>query len=112
MQRKADLEEHAGGAVGLMIWFGLICILAGIHYSGLIIALIMIVFYILAIRSLWKLAGEMDEAGYIKAGEDCSSSLSGVFAAGDVRTKQLRQIVTAAADGANAVTSVERYLYQ
>lgn len=55
---------------------------------------------------------EMDEAGYIKAGEDCSSSLSGVFAAGDVRTKQLRQIVTAAADGANAVTSVERYLYQ
>ena len=33
-----------------------------------------------------------------------------IFAAGDVRTKQLRQIITAAADGANAVTSVERYL--
>ncbi len=65
VQRKADLEEHAGGAVGLMIWYGLICILAGIRYSGLIIALIMIVFYILAIRSLWKLAGEMDEAGYL-----------------------------------------------
>lgn len=55
---------------------------------------------------------EMDEGGYIKAGEDGVTSLPGVFAAGDVRTKQLRQIVTAAADGANAVTSAERYLYQ
>lgn len=55
---------------------------------------------------------EMDKAGYIKAGEDGSSSIPGVFAAGDVRTKQLRQIITAAADGANAVTAVERYLYQ
>ena len=52
---------------------------------------------------------EMDH-GYIKAGEDCASSVPGIFAAGDVRTKQLRQIVTAAADGANAVTSAERYL--
>ena len=36
----------------------------------------------------------------------------GVFAAGDVRTKRLRQVITAAADGANAVTSVEDYLYR
>lgn len=48
--------------------------------------------------------------GYIKAGEDCCTSADGVFAAGDVRTKPLRQIITAAADGANAVTSVEHYL--
>ena len=53
---------------------------------------------------------EMDEKGYIKAGEDGCTSVAGVFAAGDVRTKQLRQIITAAADGANAVTSAERYL--
>lgn len=53
---------------------------------------------------------DMDESGYIKAGEEGVTSMPGVFAAGDVRTKQLRQIVTAAADGANAVTSVERYL--
>lgn len=53
---------------------------------------------------------EMDEKGYIKAGEDGQTSVPGIFAAGDVRTKQLRQIVTAAADGANAVTSAERYL--
>ena len=55
---------------------------------------------------------ELDQGGYIKAGEDCCTSEPGVFAAGDVRTKQLRQIITAAADGANAVTSVERYLLQ
>lgn len=50
------------------------------------------------------------ENGYIKAGEDCATSCPGVFAAGDVRTKGLRQIVTAVSDGANAITSVERYL--
>ena len=48
--------------------------------------------------------------GYIAAGEDGVTSAAGIFAAGDVREKQLRQIITAAADGANAVTSVERYL--
>lgn len=53
---------------------------------------------------------EMDGGGYLVAGEDGKTSVPGIFAAGDVRTKQLRQIVTAAADGANCVTSVERYL--
>lgn len=52
---------------------------------------------------------EMDEGGYIKAGEDCRTNVPGIFAAGDVRTKKLRQIVTAVADGANAVTSVQEY---
>lgn len=55
-------------------------------------------------------AVETDGTGYIKAGEDCVTSVPGVFAAGDVRTKQLRQIVTAVADGACAISSVERYL--
>lgn len=55
---------------------------------------------------------DMDEGGYIRAGEDGVTSIPGVFAAGDVRTKMLRQVITAAADGANAVTSAERYLYQ
>lgn len=55
---------------------------------------------------------DMDAAGYICAGEDGVTSQLGIFVAGDVRTKQLRQIITAAADGANAVTSVEHYLYQ
>lgn len=53
----------------------------------------------------------LDEGGYIVAGEDGRTSLDGVFAAGDVRTKQLRQVITAAADGANVITSVEHFLY-
>lgn len=53
---------------------------------------------------------QTDEQGYLEAGEDCVTSAPGLFAAGDIRTKALRQIITAAADGANAVTSIERYL--
>ena len=53
---------------------------------------------------------EQDQQGYIKAGEDTVTSVPGIFAAGDVRTKQLRQVITAASDGANAVISAERYL--
>lgn len=53
-----------------------------------------------------------DEKGYFVAGEDCRTNIEGVFAAGDVRTKKLRQVVTAVADGANAVTSVQEYLLQ
>lgn len=51
-----------------------------------------------------------DESGYIIADETCETNVPGVFAVGDVRKKQLRQIVTAVADGANAVTSAERYI--
>lgn len=51
----------------------------------------------------------LDEGGYIIAGEDCVTSTPGIFAAGDIRTKQLRQVVTAVADGANAVISAEKY---
>ena len=51
-----------------------------------------------------------DESGYIVAGEDGMTSVPGVFVAGDARTKHLRQIITAVADGANCVNSVERYL--
>ncbi|MCI8326847.1 MAG: thioredoxin-disulfide reductase [Lachnospiraceae bacterium] len=54
----------------------------------------------------------MDEGGYIIAGEDGVTDIPGIFAAGDLRTKQLRQVVTAASDGANAVTSLEHYLYK
>ncbi len=53
---------------------------------------------------------DMDEGGYIVAGEDGKTNMPGIFAAGDVRTKKLRQIITAASDGANAVSSVQDYL--
>ncbi len=53
---------------------------------------------------------ELDESGYIVAGESCKTSVEGVFVAGDVRTKELRQIVTACADGACAIKSAEEWL--
>ena len=59
---------------------------------------------------LFKDVVELDEAGYIKAGEDGITATEGIFVAGDCRTKKLRQVITAASDGANAVTSVTEYL--
>ncbi len=53
---------------------------------------------------------EMDGAGYVIADETCATSVSGIFAAGDVRKKPIRQIVTAVADGANAATSAGAYV--
>lgn len=52
----------------------------------------------------------LDEAGYINAGESTKTDIPGVYAAGDVRTKPLRQIVTAVSDGAAAAYEAERYL--
>lgn len=52
----------------------------------------------------------LDENGYIIADESTKTNLRGVFAVGDIRTKALRQIVTATADGANAAYAVEEYL--
>ena len=53
---------------------------------------------------------ELDESGYIIAGESTATSLPGVYAVGDVRTKQVRQIVTAISDGAVAAHMAEEYL--
>ena len=52
----------------------------------------------------------LDESGYIKADEDGVTLVPGFFVAGDVRTKELRQIITAAADGANAANSAIQYI--
>lgn len=52
----------------------------------------------------------LDNNGYIVADESCKTSTDGLFAAGDIRTKRLRQIITACCDGANAVLSVDEYL--
>ena len=52
----------------------------------------------------------LDEAGYIMAGEDTRTNIPGVYAVGDVRVKELRQIVTAVADGAMAAHAAEGYL--
>lgn len=53
---------------------------------------------------------DLDQGGYVIAGEDGITSVPGIFAAGDIRTKALRQVVTAVSDGANAVFSAQKYL--
>ena len=63
-----------------------------------------------SVRSLLRQKRRELEDGYIKAGDDTHTSRAGVFAAGDTRTKSLRQIVTAAADGAMAATEAEKYI--
>jgi len=59
---------------------------------------------------LFKGQVDMDENGRILAGEDCRTNLPGVFAAGDVRVKEIRQLTTAAADGTTAALLAEQYL--
>lgn len=50
-----------------------------------------------------------DEGGYVLAGEDCATQMPGLYAAGDVRRKPIRQIVTAVSDGANAAVAAGAY---
>lgn len=50
--------------------------------------------------------------GYIKADETCRTNIKGIFVAGDIRTKHLRQVITAAADGANAAISAMNFIKQ
>lgn len=55
--------------------------------------------------------GQLDlDRGYIPAGESTETAIPGVYAVGDIRTKHLRQVITAAADGANAVHAAQEYL--
>lgn len=53
---------------------------------------------------------ELDKAGYIVAGEDCRTSCDGIFAAGDCRTKNIRQLTTATADGTVAALAACEYI--
>lgn len=55
---------------------------------------------------------QMDDKGYIVADESCKTNVAGIYVAGDARQKRLRQIITATADGANAVTSIQDYLME
>ncbi|WP_101772455.1 thioredoxin-disulfide reductase [Peptostreptococcus faecalis] len=55
---------------------------------------------------------DQNEKGYIITNEDCETSVPGIFAIGDIRVKSLRQIITAAADGAIAVHAAEKYILE
>jgi thioredoxin reductase (NADPH) len=64
----------------------------------------------LPISELFKGKVEMDQSGYIITDEEMRTDVAGVFAAGDIRRKSLRQVITATADGAIAATNAEHYL--
>lgn len=71
------------------------------------------VFIAIGMKPVTEISGELlevDEEGYIKADESGVTNISGIFVAGDIRTKPLRQLMTAVSDGANCIYSVERYL--
>ena len=69
-------------------------------------------FIAVGIRPCTELVKELtacDEGGYVLAGEDCATRMPGLYAAGDVRKKPIRQIVTAVSDGANAAMAASTY---
>lgn len=78
--------------------------------SGLAVAGIFVAVGIHPNTELIQNMVECDENGYVLAGEDCATNVSGLYVAGDVRRKPLRQIVTAVADGANAAVSAGNYV--
>lgn len=71
------------------------------------------VFIAIGMKPVTEIVGkllEVNEEGYIKADESGVTNIPGIFVAGDIRTKSLRQLITAVSDGANCIHSVERYL--
>jgi thioredoxin reductase (NADPH) len=64
------------------------------------------------VTKLFREQLQLDENGFIVADESTKTSIPGVFAVGDVRTKEVRQIITAAADGAVASRQAQWYLAQ
>lgn len=64
VQKKAGLPAQAGGALALIVWYALVCVLAAVHYTGWIVPIAMLVGYGCILRSLYRLSGALDEAGY------------------------------------------------
>lgn len=64
VQKKAGLPAQAGGALSLIVWYALVCVLAAVHYTGWIVPIAMLVGYGCILRSLCRLSGALDEAGY------------------------------------------------
>lgn len=64
VRRKAGLPAQGGGAGALLAWYVLICVLAAVHYMGWIVPIAMLVGYVCILRSLFRLSGALDEAGY------------------------------------------------
>lgn len=86
---KTDQSERKIELDGLFVAIG------GIPTSGLVDGLV-----------------DLNPQGYIITDEDCQTSVDGIYAVGDIRVKSLRQVITAAADGAIAVHAAEKYILE
>lgn len=64
VRRKAGLPAQGGGAGALLAWYVLMCVLAAVHYTGLLVPIAMLVGYVCILRSLFRLSGALNEAGY------------------------------------------------
>lgn len=64
VQKKSGLPAQTGGALALIVWYALVCVLAAVHYTGWIVPIAMLVGYGCILRSLCRLSGALDEAGY------------------------------------------------
>lgn len=64
VQKKAGLPAQAGGALALIVWYALVCVLAAVQYSGWVVPIAMLIGYGFILRSLYRLSGALDEAGY------------------------------------------------
>lgn len=64
VQKKAGLPARAGGALALIVWHALVCVLAAVQYGGWVVPIAMLVGYGCILRSLCRLSGVLDEAGY------------------------------------------------
>ncbi len=110
IQLILDTEVEEIGGDGIIEWIRLLCKKEGrqktVNVDGVFIA-------VGSVPHSNLLNGQvsMDAYGYVIAGENCRTDTDGVYAVGDVRTKPLRQVVTAAADGANAVSDIEKLLF-
>lgn len=65
VQKKAGLKQHTGSVIALLIWYILLFILGMIQYNGLISGIALIITYFLIIRCLYRMASELEEAGYV-----------------------------------------------
>lgn len=102
MIMNSKLREITGGEIvtGITLEDG-----RSISVDGIFIAVGMV-----PVTEAVKSVVTLDDNGYIIAGENGKTSAEGFFAAGDVRTKELRQIITAVSDGANAAVQAENYV--
>lgn len=64
VQAKAGLPAQAGGALALIVWYALVCVLAAVQYGGWVVPITMLIGYGFILRSLCRLSGALDEAGY------------------------------------------------